>query len=168
MLSNKEAVDIIDSAPTRATAARALVDCAVRAWRLKFPTSKTDDCAVVCLFLKPPSSSDDQSGGTSVAKTCPDNVEVKVKTESDSESSPRPAEIQLSTITESEHPGQVNEIEHITEDSVPERCRSTRRLVDCISTDEEEEWSALEGYSRVNSLLTLPRFPADEKNPKRK
>ncbi len=28
-----------------------LVDYAVRAWRLKYPTSKVDDCAVVCLFL---------------------------------------------------------------------------------------------------------------------
>ncbi|KAF2298154.1 hypothetical protein GH714_015947 [Hevea brasiliensis] len=51
VLSNKEAVDIVASAPGRATAARALVDCAVRAWKLKYPTSKNDDCAVVCLFL---------------------------------------------------------------------------------------------------------------------
>ncbi|CAA2997540.1 probable phosphatase 2C 6 [Olea europaea subsp. europaea] len=52
VLSNKEAVDIVASAPGRATAARALVDCATRAWRLKYPTSKNDDCAVVCLFLQ--------------------------------------------------------------------------------------------------------------------
>ena len=52
VLSNKEAVDVVAKAPGRATAARALVDCAVRAWRLQYPTSKNDDCAVVCLFLE--------------------------------------------------------------------------------------------------------------------
>ncbi|KAG6384103.1 hypothetical protein SASPL_156101 [Salvia splendens] len=52
VLSNKEAVDIVASAPGRGTAARALVDCATRAWRLKYPTSKNDDCAAVCLFLE--------------------------------------------------------------------------------------------------------------------
>ncbi|KAM3364134.1 hypothetical protein P3S68_018988 [Capsicum galapagoense] len=51
VLSNKEAVDIVASAPSRATAGRALVDCATRAWRLKYPTSKNDNCAIVCLYL---------------------------------------------------------------------------------------------------------------------
>ncbi|KAF3454177.1 hypothetical protein FNV43_RR04624 [Rhamnella rubrinervis] len=51
VLSNKEVVDIIASAPTRSSAARALVESAVRAWRYKYPTSKVDDCAVVCLYL---------------------------------------------------------------------------------------------------------------------
>ncbi|KAJ7539215.1 hypothetical protein O6H91_11G081300 [Diphasiastrum complanatum] len=40
VLSNTEVVDIIATAPTRRTAARSLVECAVRAWRLKYPTSK--------------------------------------------------------------------------------------------------------------------------------
>ncbi|KAF2286443.1 hypothetical protein GH714_016959 [Hevea brasiliensis] len=51
VLSNKEVVDIVASAPARSSAARALVESAVRAWRCKYPTSKVDDCAVVCLFL---------------------------------------------------------------------------------------------------------------------
>lgn len=51
MLSNKEVVDIVASAPARSSAARTLVQSAVFAWKCKYPTSKVDDCAVVCLFL---------------------------------------------------------------------------------------------------------------------
>jgi serine/threonine protein phosphatase PrpC len=51
VLSNKEVVDIVALAPSQTTAARDLVEYVVRAWRLKYPTSKVDDCAVVCLFL---------------------------------------------------------------------------------------------------------------------
>ncbi|KAF8405812.1 hypothetical protein HHK36_007889 [Tetracentron sinense] len=51
VLSNKEVVDIVASAPSRSSAACALVESAVRAWRFKYPTSKVDDCALVCLFL---------------------------------------------------------------------------------------------------------------------
>ncbi|KAI3757206.1 hypothetical protein L6452_04740 [Arctium lappa] len=35
---------------------------------------------------------------------------------------------------------------------------SKRSLAECISTSEDEEWSALEGVARVNSLLSIPRF----------
>jgi hypothetical protein len=45
----------------------------------------------------------------------------------------------------------------------PERCGSARSLADCISTNEEEEWSALEGVTRVNSLLKLPRLLSGDK-----
>ena len=45
----------------------------------------------------------------------------------------------------------------------PERCGSARSLADCISTNEEEEWSALEGVTRVNSLLNLPRKLSGDK-----
>ncbi|KAH9310018.1 hypothetical protein KI387_037929 [Taxus chinensis] len=51
VLSNQDVVDIVSLAPTRTTAARSVVDIAVRAWRVKYPTSKIDDCAVVCLYL---------------------------------------------------------------------------------------------------------------------
>ncbi|KAK9735821.1 hypothetical protein RND81_04G230600 [Saponaria officinalis] len=53
VLSNKEVVDIVATAPSRSTAARSLVEAAVRAWKSKYPTSRVDDCAVVCLFLDP-------------------------------------------------------------------------------------------------------------------
>uniref|UniRef100_A0A0D6R532 protein-serine/threonine phosphatase n=1 Tax=Araucaria cunninghamii TaxID=56994 RepID=A0A0D6R532_ARACU len=51
VLSNKEVVKIVSSASPRSAATRMVVESAVRAWRYKFPTSKIDDCAVVCLYL---------------------------------------------------------------------------------------------------------------------
>ncbi|KAI9114911.1 hypothetical protein K1719_013924 [Acacia pycnantha] len=50
VLSNQEVVDIVASV-SRSSAARTLVETAVRAWRTKYPTSKIDDCAAVCLFF---------------------------------------------------------------------------------------------------------------------
>lgn len=44
-------VNVVASAPTRSAAARSLVEAAVKAWKSKYPTSKVDDCAVVCFFL---------------------------------------------------------------------------------------------------------------------
>ncbi|KAG0475532.1 hypothetical protein HPP92_015218 [Vanilla planifolia] len=71
VLSNKEVVDIVASAPTQATAARAIVDSAIRAWRLKFPTSKIDDCAAICLFFGPPSAnSSKENEPSSQMKAC--------------------------------------------------------------------------------------------------
>ncbi|XP_030460799.1 probable protein phosphatase 2C 33 [Syzygium oleosum] len=55
VLSNEEVVDIVASAP-RSSAARTLVESAVRAWRLKYPYAKVDDCAVICLFVDSNSS----------------------------------------------------------------------------------------------------------------
>ncbi|OEL25410.1 putative protein phosphatase 2C 14 [Dichanthelium oligosanthes] len=51
VLSNDEVVSIVNRATSRASAARFVVESAHRAWRTRFPTSKIDDCAVVCLFL---------------------------------------------------------------------------------------------------------------------
>ncbi|TVU13682.1 hypothetical protein EJB05_37102, partial [Eragrostis curvula] len=51
VLSNAEVVSIVNNAPSQALAARFLVESARRAWRTLYPTSKTDDCAAVCLFL---------------------------------------------------------------------------------------------------------------------
>lgn len=56
MLSNSKVVEVVVSAPSRASAARCLVESAVRAWKYKYPTSKIDDCAAVCLFLNPEGS----------------------------------------------------------------------------------------------------------------
>ncbi|QCE05665.1 pyruvate dehydrogenase phosphatase [Vigna unguiculata] len=50
VLSNQQVVSIVSSSP-RSSAARMLVDEAVQAWKTKLPTSKVDDCSVVCLFL---------------------------------------------------------------------------------------------------------------------
>ncbi|XP_042418481.1 probable protein phosphatase 2C 33 isoform X1 [Zingiber officinale] len=51
VLSNNEVISIVASAHERSSAARFLVESAVRAWKSKYPASKIDDCAVVCLFL---------------------------------------------------------------------------------------------------------------------
>uniref|UniRef100_A0A5B6Z995 PPM-type phosphatase domain-containing protein n=1 Tax=Davidia involucrata TaxID=16924 RepID=A0A5B6Z995_DAVIN len=52
VLTNNEVIKIVASARKRSMAARLLVHHAVRAWRYKYPCSKVDDCAVICLFLK--------------------------------------------------------------------------------------------------------------------
>lgn len=44
-------MNIVSSVSSRAAAARIVVESAVSAWKHKFPTSKVDDCAVVCLYL---------------------------------------------------------------------------------------------------------------------
>nr|GEX65872.1 probable protein phosphatase 2C 66 [Tanacetum cinerariifolium] len=42
----------------------------------------------------------------------------------------------------------------------PSRATAARALVDCecITTPEDEDWSALEGVTRANSLLSIPRI----------
>ncbi|VVB11563.1 unnamed protein product [Arabis nemorensis] len=146
VLSNKEAVDIIASAPSQSTAARALVDTAVRAWRIKYPTSKNDDCTVVCLFLQ----------GSSVSMEVSSNV-IKDSHKEDS--------IESVSISNKEEEG---EIVVVKDDNTPKSCGieskiMTMTLAECISVaQDDEEWSALEGLTRVNSLLSIPRFFSGE------
>ncbi|XP_042457388.1 probable protein phosphatase 2C 33 [Zingiber officinale] len=63
VLSNQQVVDIVASAPDRSSAAHLLVESAVKAWKVKYPTSRIDDCAAVCLFLdvNPPPISDNHT-----------------------------------------------------------------------------------------------------------
>ncbi|GJY55932.1 probable protein phosphatase 2C 6 isoform X1 [Tanacetum coccineum] len=143
VLSNKEAIDIVAAAPSRATAARALVDCATRAWKLKYPTSKNDDCAVVCLYL-------DQKHVYNLPKTIDKEV--------------RKPDIDLVDQRSLGYPGTArytNEIVPDIEATQPEKSIgvSKRSLGECITTPEDEEWSALEGVTRANSLLSVPRQP---------
>ncbi|XP_057788844.1 probable protein phosphatase 2C 33 [Salvia miltiorrhiza] len=70
VLSNEEVVTIVGTCPTRSYAARAVVDSAVKAWRSIYPTSKVDDCAVVCLFLN-----SDESTACSTNSTTPEEDE---------------------------------------------------------------------------------------------
>ncbi|KAJ6818506.1 putative protein phosphatase 2C 66 [Iris pallida] len=169
VFSNKEVVDIVASAPTRATAARALVDCAVRAWRLKFPTSKSDDCAVVCLFFDPPPSSYQAQGDSNETHEQPKDMKVsslaekgETKIEERDGFVTNGAQTYISSFNYSCDIHAEDEIVPISEepsiDKLPGRSQSTRSLADCISNTEEEEWSALEGVTRVNSLMNIPRF----------
>ncbi|KAG6404704.1 hypothetical protein SASPL_136957 [Salvia splendens] len=57
VLSNEDVVNIVGTCPTRSYAARAVVDAAVKEWSYMYPTSKVEECAVVCLFLNSEESS---------------------------------------------------------------------------------------------------------------
>jgi serine/threonine protein phosphatase PrpC len=138
VLSNDEVVQVVAQAPTRATAARALVESAVRVWRLKYPTSKVDDCAVVCLYV-------DQTYSQFSSK------QSKPTTDPATASSPSPSPR--------------GEISPSGGEPSQRKSKQPRKLADWLGADtrEEEEWSALEGVTRVNSLLNLPRFLAGDK-----
>lgn len=182
MLSNKEAVDIVASAPSRSTSARALVDCATRSWRLKYPTSKNDDCAVVCLFLDHQSEAFMDNRGndsTTILEQAMDTIEITNKNTEVTEIVESPAvlhhssTLRSSEVVEShaviEDLGTLHSSDEIvlvsdsTEEKPPMKSQSRRSLAECISNAEEEEWSALEGVARVNSLLSIPRFLSGEK-----
>lgn len=170
VLSNKEAVDIVASAPGHTTAARALVDCAVRAWRLKYPTSKNDDCAVVCLFLEHASAVDEaptENGLTKTPEAVADGM-IVVDGENgglDVDSRPSHAHV-LEHSSTAEGCNEIIPLSESTEEKLSDKFRgqSKRSLAECISTAEDEEWSALEGVTRVNSLLSLPRFLSSDKS----
>ncbi|OMO83325.1 phosphatase 2C (PP2C)-like protein [Corchorus capsularis] len=146
VLSNKEAIDIVASAPSRATAARALVDCATRAWRLKYPTSKNDDCAVVCLFLEHlsasngaveenhttnlPHESGDGMAGVDDNKIVSHAVSLVRSGTFESSTEIVPAPESTDERLSSKFPGQ-----------------SRRSLAECISVADDEEWSALEDFA---------------------
>ncbi|XP_010272535.1 PREDICTED: probable protein phosphatase 2C 66 [Nelumbo nucifera] len=167
VLSNKEVVDIVASAPSRTTAARAVVDCAVRAWRLKFPTSKSDDCAVVCLFLDHTSQAGEETDGSTLESMTEESENPTLSGMNDSKATDGntqplngPVLEQSSTVQPS---GEIVPVLESVEEKLPQRCHSTRSLAECISTADDEEWSALEGVTRVNSLLNLPRFLSGDK-----
>ncbi|GAB4837124.1 hypothetical protein Ancab_002035 [Ancistrocladus abbreviatus] len=60
VLSNEEVVSIISAANNEEKAAKAVIDEARAAWKCKFPTSRIDDCTVVCLFLQKRSGQQNQ------------------------------------------------------------------------------------------------------------
>ncbi|CAL9083506.1 unnamed protein product [Musa textilis] len=173
VLSNKEVVDIVVSAPTRSSASRAVVDCAVREWQLKFPTSKVDDCAVVCLFLGHTSSDASQNCDSNKKQTEPEKPMVlgltdkEVIGEQETCESKSSITVDTSGLEPSYALHSANEIASVSEGpqvtTVPENSQSSRSLAHCISILQEEEWSALDGFTRVNSLLNLPRFLSGDK-----
>lgn len=295
VLSNKEVVETIWGAPTRTTAARSLVETAVRAWRQKYPTSKVDDCAVVCFYLnkqqrrqsqaaifsctamelaevpdmgvkegmgpvefdrsntlRPGNSAsvdgrdavidksnvgieenvvvekssieddhdvraggnviivDDESpscvaisdNGSSCIHICDDGVStvpvaddstcasesivadsvvaVPIETQHANtpySSSPSPQE-ELATVENppfivlDDAPSEITVLSEAGEEEeggrdggavVMGRSASRRSLAECLSVADDDEWSALEGVARVNSLLNLPRFLKGDK-----
>ncbi|KAK1313056.1 putative protein phosphatase 2C 33 [Acorus calamus] len=157
VLSNKEVVDIVASAPSRSSAARILVEKAVQSWRSKYPTSKIDDCAVVCLFLNPNTS----GTGDDANKGLTDSSYTLNKNEKQEE---------LSVL---ERCGTTHEIFSEVDKEASIQGEKPQLLHRHVSGGDhmtgEDQWSALEGVSRVNTLLTLPRFipkGSDEQRPK--
>ncbi|KAK9138623.1 hypothetical protein Sjap_009217 [Stephania japonica] len=151
VLSNKEVVDIIASAPTRSSASRFLVESAVRGWRSKYPTSKVDDCAVVCLFLD--SSPDNSTTAVTTYAACASPRTEQPPLPPDQINSNEETQENLQGPTELERSGTVRAPEIMPEEAAEKSLEQAAK-----SAQLGEDWSALEGVSRVNTLLTLPRF----------
>ncbi|KAG9452698.1 hypothetical protein H6P81_005602 [Aristolochia fimbriata] len=152
VLSNEEVVEIVTAAPSRSSAARVLVDAAVREWKLKYPTSKIDDCAVVCMYLdgKMDSDSDTDEPQSVSAATyqCP-SLEMESDDGNCDQLNLEPCLLRNFTVrsasdSSDHHNGRVHLVVSAEEDGV---IRS-----------EDQQWSGLEGVTRVNSLVQLPRF----------
>ncbi|PWA88858.1 protein phosphatase 2C family protein [Artemisia annua] len=153
VLSNQQVIEIVSSAPTRSSAARILVDSAAREWKSKYPTSKMDDCAVVCMFLdgKMDSESDNEEHGFSSA-TLQSNAG-----ESDDGQNPEPFLQRNPTVRSSK---EINSDAHRREQNnvaVEGNGDATT-----IEVNEDQNWSGLEGVTRVNSLVQLPRFSQEQ------
>ncbi|TYJ29883.1 hypothetical protein E1A91_A06G097000v1 [Gossypium mustelinum] len=52
VLNNDQVASIVMEAESEQAAARTVVEAATASWKRKFPSSKVDDCTVVCLFLQ--------------------------------------------------------------------------------------------------------------------
>ncbi|KAF8096881.1 hypothetical protein N665_0299s0042 [Sinapis alba] len=142
VLSNEEVVGIVASAPSRSSAAKALVETAVRAWRHKYPTSKVDDCAAVCLYLNS-NNSNAISTASSVSRL---EDEDELKTSTDDGSGPSGLGRASTVRTGKEIALDESEAEKLIKEE------------DNMDTEYGIEYSALEGVARGNTLLNLPRF----------
>ena len=197
-------VQVVAQAPTRATAARALVEAAVRVWRLKYPTSKVDDCAVVCLYVDrmfsvsqhvsthhrskelpppppPPPAPLRKPPVTNTRNTnthndehlpyppTPGNTDALGLQQAmphygqDPQTSNSHGSGEITT--NGEGGGRSNKVSSTGSTGGGKQHHHPRKLADWLDANdaEEEEWSALEGVTRVNSLLNLPRFKAGDK-----
>ncbi|KAM3343547.1 putative protein phosphatase 2C 1 [Capsicum galapagoense] len=152
VLSNEEVVDIVSSASTRSSAARILVDAAAREWKVKYPTSKMDDCAVVCLFLdgKMDLESDNEEEQTFSSAALQRNHSGNAA-ESDDGHNSEPSLQRNTTVRSAEHNDVYKQV-------VAEADQET-------AVTEDQKWLGLEGVTRVNSLVQLPRFSDERPRP---
>ncbi|XP_058073248.1 probable protein phosphatase 2C 52 isoform X2 [Magnolia sinica] len=151
VLSNEEVVGIVSSAPSRSSAAHAVVDSADCEWKLKYPTSRMDDCAVVCLYL-----------------------DGKVDPESEPVEPIIPETINHSFHSGVNEPTDVQNLEpclrrNFTVRSEEDNEQNGKMCVaaeveGALVTTEDQNWSGLEGVTRVNSLVQLPRFSQEKVN----
>lgn len=143
-------VGIVSSAPTRSSAARILVDSAAREWKLKYPTSKVDDCAVVCLFLDGKMDSESDCDEQCFSSAIMQSNESSNLAETDDGQKSEPTLQRNFTVRSSKENGRGG----VSVDGVE----------DGTSGPEDENWLALEGVTRVNSLVQLPRFSEEKPN----
>ncbi|PON53597.1 Protein phosphatase [Parasponia andersonii] len=129
-LTNTEVVRIVASAKKRSSAAKMVVNRAVRAWKCKYPCSKVDDCAVVCLFFKDQSLLANSSSRVSRSRSA-NGVELSLS-----------RSFKSFIRNEKTTPDQSVKV---GDDSI--------RIC-----NKDQEWTALDGVSRVNSIVRLPRF----------
>ncbi|CAN8269822.1 unnamed protein product [Cochlearia groenlandica] len=143
VLSNEDVVTIVASAPSRFSAARAVVETAVRAWRYKYPTSRVDDCAVVCLYLD-----SNNTNGISTASSISKLEDEELKTATDNDNTPGASGLGRS--------GTARTVEEIALDE--SEAEKLIKEEDNMDSEHGTEYSALEGVARVNTLINLPRF----------
>ncbi|KAL1216501.1 putative protein phosphatase 2C 1 [Cardamine amara subsp. amara] len=149
VLSNEEVVEVVASASSRASAARLVVDSAAREWKLKYPTSKMDDCAVVCLFLdgKMDSESSDYEEQSFSSAT---NAVESEESQGVEPYLQRNATVRSSSSTDQEN-NSYRDVKAETDDAEKKK-----------TAEGEQNWSGLEGVTRVNSLVQLPRFSGEK------
>lgn len=142
VLSNEEVVRIVSSAQPRSLAGRFVVEAAAREWKHKYPTSRMDDCAVVCLFL---------DGKMNSKFDCNENTNIHCN--------PSPlAAVVADEVQYFEPTLQRNyTVRPSSEDN------GARHESDETEIVEDQTWSGLEGVTRVNSIVQLPRF-SDERS----
>ncbi|KAL9257742.1 putative protein phosphatase 2C 1 [Drosera capensis] len=142
VLSNEEVVEIVSSAGSRSSAARTVVESATREWKTEYPTSKIDDCAVVCLFLD----------GKMDSESDIDSATIQSRHSGappDPEDGPEPILLRNATVRSSDGDDQLR----VLSEEVEGKGKAVAA--------EEQDWSGLEGITRVNSLVQLPRFTED-------
>ncbi|KAK9152642.1 hypothetical protein Sjap_000122 [Stephania japonica] len=150
VLSNEEVVEVVVSAPTRSSAARILVDSAAREWKLKYPTSKMDDCAVVCVYLDGKMDSESETEDQCISASTFYGHHSCTATESDDGQKSEPSLQRNFTVRSAEDSDLSTRIQVADEDDKAN------------VTVEDQNWSGLEGVTRVNSLVQLPRFSAEK------
>ncbi|KAG7595702.1 PPM-type phosphatase domain [Arabidopsis suecica] len=148
VLSNEEVVEVVASATSRASAARLVVDSAVREWKLKYPTSKMDDCAVVCLFLDGRMDSETSDNEEQCFSSATNAVE------SDESQGAEPCLQRNVTVRSLSTDQENNSYGKVIAEADNAEKEKTR--------EGEQNWLGLEGVTRVNSLVQLPRFPGEE------
>jgi hypothetical protein len=145
VLENEEVVQLVAFHAPRKDAAIKVVQSAVRAWREKYPHSKTDDCACVVLFFD---GVDKESPNLEVAV-----AEAKI-TKSEAENPGRSLRSLADLGLLTKPPNLVDEGLMVRADSVVDLSAVSRAMDDEIPGDDDDG-SAL--IARADSVTTIVR-----------